>query len=188
MKLVFEPEKWHGCDNDWPVCPESVNCYSYALNDPNYHWSSPGLGYVQTAASNYHAKFSDYFEGLTAAEFRKAMVAGAIEDGLRPVKTPIDRAGHYLTALFFADSSADYDYHWYRKDDDGTWSHKNGWRPASRHDAHGQIILEPRQGAEADCPVFGGFFLAPRTGITLSPALWLGLAHSVPVNTLGEAA
>lgn len=36
------------------------------------------------------------------------------------------------------------DYHRYRQDSDGLWSHKNGGRPVSRLDASDNLIYDPQ--------------------------------------------
>ncbi|MBV9102244.1 MAG: hypothetical protein JO060_01570 [Candidatus Eremiobacteraeota bacterium] len=37
-----------------------------------------------------------------------------------------------------------YDFHWYRRDRDGTWSHKPGGTEARNVDNSGHIITDPR--------------------------------------------
>jgi hypothetical protein len=39
--------------------------------------------------------------------------------------------------------AGDNDYHWYRQEPDGTWSHKRGNTAASRVDASGKPITNP---------------------------------------------
>ena len=46
----------------------------------------------------------------------------------------------------------DCDYHWYRLDDNGLWSHKPGQTPATDKDGKGQAILDPRDAANGDIP------------------------------------
>lgn len=36
-----------------------------------------------------------------------------------------------------------YDYHWYRQNSDGTWSHKPGTTPVTNLDASKNIIMDP---------------------------------------------
>ena len=38
----------------------------------------------------------------------------------------------------------DYDFHWYRQNADGTWSHKPGQGPVTNLDASGEIIYDPQ--------------------------------------------
>ena len=97
---------------------------------------------------------------------REGLIRGAAEDGLLRVERAVDCEGYYLAALFFHDTEKD--FHWYRKDADGYWSHKDGWGPASNTDNNGNLILDPRV---APCPaytVFGGYFLVPQEGVTIT--------------------
>lgn len=48
----------------------------------------------------------------------------------------------------------DNDYHWYRQDADGYWSHKPGTTPVRLTDNSGNLILDP---AEADLGIYTNF-------------------------------
>lgn len=57
----------------------------------------------------------------------------------------------------------DYDFHWYRQNSDGTWSHKRGGTQVINQDASGQLIYDPQicdrtydNGTDYD--VFVGYF------------------------------
>lgn len=50
------------------------------------------------------------------------------------------RPGCYKVALVIAPEQ---DYHWYRQNSDGTWSHKLGPSPVTNVDAGNQIITDP---------------------------------------------
>jgi hypothetical protein len=62
------------------------------------------------------------------------------------------------------------DYHFYRQDADGWWSHKDGANPAKRYDAEGKPIWNPRTAARDYRPRgsflnykdFCGYWCAPR--------------------------
>ncbi len=62
------------------------------------------------------------------------------------------------------------DYHFYRQDSDGLWSHKDGANKVKRFDAEGQPIINPRTAARDYRPRgsflnytdFCGFYCAPR--------------------------
>ncbi|MBI2623256.1 MAG: hypothetical protein HYW65_01615 [Candidatus Liptonbacteria bacterium] len=162
----FEPHKWHSCEkHDNQTCVEGVNCYSYTLNHPEYHWAVPGIGFAHVKRKIYADSFNAYFQNIPLAEFREQLTKGAARDGLTKVENPVEQDGYYLTALFFA--SDKYDFHWYRKDGNGLWSHKDGWQPPSNKDEQGNLIRDPREAVNSKYPIFGGFFLVPRTGITL---------------------
>jgi hypothetical protein len=61
------------------------------------------------------------------------------------------------------------DYHFYRQDSNGMWSHKDGANPVKRVDAEAQLIWDPRTAARDYRPRsylnytdFCGFYCAPR--------------------------
>jgi len=166
-KIIFDSKKWHACqDHDWQDCALNANCYSYALNRPEYYWSVPGIGFVKTQAKKYIEDFNNYFKDVSLTEYRNELLQGAVRDGLIPTHEPIDREGYYLAALFFAHN--EHDFHWYRKDDDGAWSHKDGWHAARNRDDNGNLLIDPRQTTHPPYSIFGGFFLVPRAGVKLS--------------------
>lgn len=166
-RVIFEPQKWHACqDSDWQKCTLNANCYSYALNRPEYFWSVPGMGFAKAEAKKYIAGFNNYFKGISLTEYRNELLQGAVRDGLLPVHEPIDHEGYYLTALFFANN--DHDFHWYRKDNNGLWSHKDGWHAASNKDDNGDFINLPSKATHSPYSIFGGFFLVPNEGIKIN--------------------
>lgn len=158
--------EWHVCtENDWEQCTKGVNCYSYALNRPDYYWSVPGMGFAKTSARHYIDSFNAYFKSTSLENFRNQLIHGAIDDGLIAVEEANDREGFFLAALFFADD--DHDFHWYRKDENGLWSHKDGWGSVKYSDENGNPISDPRKAVNNSYTIFGGFFLVPHTGIIL---------------------
>jgi len=166
-KLVFESEKWHTCQgHDWQNCALNANCYSYVLNRPDYFWAVPGMGFVQAEAKKYVENFNNYFQGISLTEYRNEIIQGAIRDGLIQTKKLVDQEGYYLAALFFAQNT--HDFHWYRKDDDGLWSHKDGWNLPSNQDDNGNLLKEPTITTRIPYSVFGGFFLVPRAGVKIN--------------------
>ncbi len=68
-----------------------------------------------------------------------------------------------------------HDYHYYRQDADGLWSHKPGRDPVTNRDADGNLIVDPRtakrdnrkKGTNLNYKRFCGFMCVPR-GHTLS--------------------
>lgn len=50
------------------------------------------------------------------------------------------------------------DFHWYRQDDDGTWSHKPGRTEATNRDNAGRVIHDPRRADRGAYTEFCGCF------------------------------
>ncbi len=163
---LFTPEAWHACtENDYRTCRNGVNCYSYALNRPDFYWAVPGYGFAHTQAQHFFDSFNAFFEKYTLAQFYDLILQGSQNDGLIPVDAPEKRIGHHNVALFLAEG--DRDFHWFRQDSNELWSHKNGWQCATNKDDKGNIIHDPRNAANKEYSLFGGFFLVPDMGIEL---------------------
>ena len=84
-------------------------------------------------------------------------MAGAISDGLISRADGSDSPGNcaHTVALVMAPG---YDYHWYRLDDDGMWSHKPGGTAARNVDSANNLITNPQTAARGPYTVFCGFF------------------------------
>ncbi len=128
---VYVPDEW----NDNGVIQTTNNCYSYALDDKgngNYWGLQPGEagGQPITSASDVNL---DY------------VTNGAISDGR--IKKPylINKLGFgkrgYSSVYLVIDQGVD--YHWYRQDKGGNWSHKPGITPVINVDASGRFITNP---------------------------------------------
>ncbi|KXJ18966.1 Insoluble matrix shell protein 1 [Exaiptasia diaphana] len=103
---------------------------------------SPGLGSGQ-----------EWTAPLTAAGIR----AAAVRDGL--IETDPPQGGgipqippqyaetRHLVALVVDPDPNNGDFHWYRLDNNGRWSHKPGLTPIINYDGNGNVIDDPRQAA-----------------------------------------
>jgi len=119
----YEPSWW----NDGGQKQFGNNCYNYSANYRTDTFAQPGLA----AGAMYTA--------LTCASVRPA----AIADDLiaKPgAKNRCPEDGH-LVALVIAPG---WDFHWYRKGEDGMWTHKPGGTPATNVDNSGHLIPDPR--------------------------------------------
>ncbi len=149
----YEPERW----NKDPI-QTSTNCYAYAANDPDGHpQGKPQPG------DRSGARYTD-----TDA---KSVGDAAVRDGMiRAPSPPPARPGYYVVALVI---DPGVDYHWYRQDDNGNWSHKPGSGPVRDVDASGNKITNPetadRNSGSFNYSVFGGYFYVPADGIKTGP-------------------
>jgi len=152
----YNPALW----NNPPVIG-STNCYAYAANDPNGHppgKPQPGQQCGSPATS------------VDCAEIDRAAQC----DGMVPAPNPpTSMAGHYPVALVM---DPGVDYHWYRLDDNGRWSHKPGNASATDQDASGRPITNPET-ADRDYSASGlpnysqfcGYYYVPSGGIRTGP-------------------
>lgn len=133
----------------------STNCYAYAMNSRVGHpkGDTPQPGEKSGAPESTAA----------CPAVSAAVVQDGAPDDIRQAercpynkqqqKPPPDRPGYYLVALVSTSKPSGYDaadgveygndYHWYRQDDNGRWSHKPGTTKAIDTDSAGQPISNP---------------------------------------------
>ncbi len=128
-ELDYEPEKWNGKDKT------TYNCYAYMLN-------AKSLGSINPGSSKYGAleSIDDYFTKSVLEEMVRidAKKYGFIFNAID--KYVACRPGCYKVALVLMPNE---DFHWYRQNSDGTWSHKYGPSIVRNVDASGKIITDP---------------------------------------------
>lgn len=130
---IYIPDFWNssglwGSEN----IKGSNNCYSYAINRPYLPDGSP------------RPKGRPQPGGSTCRLDCNSLIAAAKKDGL----TDTDAAGNCPAGWHkvFLVIAPGVDYHWYRQDSDGTWSHKRGNGMCTNRDAAGiwgNIITDP---------------------------------------------
>lgn len=141
------------------------NCYTYAINQPinpytkqkyeNYGYCQPG--YLGGKKKEGRKEYLNYEEFSRIIEF----VNKDLNDiGYEIIKTTyeeyIEDENCWKVALCYND----YDYHWYRQNIDGTWSHKLGKRQEARnYDESNEIIYDPRVCDRGSYDHFEGFYM-----------------------------
>lgn len=158
----FDPGRW----NQEPIT-RSTNCYTYAANDPDGH--PPG----KPQPGQHCGKPP---KSISCAEVSRA----AICDGMLPASDPRTvKPGHYPVALVV---DPDVDFHWYRLDDNGLWSHKTGHGDVTNVDASGRPVANPEKAdriyADHIYSDFCGYFYVPAGGIRTGPSFDVPVAAS----------
>src|SRR3989338_8258957 len=125
---VYEPDKW----NKQGIV-EVHNCYAYAMDDYNptrTNFPHPGVkaGYERPTKKDYVC--GDMTQRIMAdnKNILHSDHVSACPQGYRKVGLVIDPYN---------------DYHFYRQEKDGTWSHKPGSQNAVNYDDSGNIIYDP---------------------------------------------
>jgi hypothetical protein len=120
---AYNPGMWNV-----PNVQPNNNCYNYANNQITNTFAQPGR------ASGH------MYKAFTCASVQPA----AQSDGLTPVAnfTGNLAAGHgwYVALVIWPNA----DYHWYRQDNVGCWSHKPGSTAARNIDNSGHQISDPK--------------------------------------------
>jgi len=127
----YEPQKW----NLNPNIKSNHNCYSYAMNHLNPgRKGKPQPGYF----SGYdHIQDNEY----NCENFRKRLSSDIPSLYLTSFEQPCEKGFH--KGFIALDPSDDPDYHFYRQDNNGKWSHKPGRTDAQNLDASGNPISNP---------------------------------------------
>ena len=136
----YEPDVWNQ-----PGVKENNNCYSYACN--NMHGPPPLTN--QPTPGGKPQPGGGGNPPFTCAD----ITAAAKSDGLvDPDSNGCCPTGYHKVSLFIAPNV---DYHWYREDSNGNWSHKPGNTDATNLDASGNPITDP-SAADRDYSEAGG--------------------------------
>lgn len=153
----YEPDKW----NDKGEIQGSTNCYAYAVNSRTGHADIPQPGVKAGAA----------FTSLTCKDITSAVIADGEPAKATDPKSikqapqcpyqkqnqlpPPEEKGYYLVALVVTSNQTrvydakekeirESDYHWFRQDDNGMWSQKQGTTPVKNTDESGNLISNPQ--------------------------------------------
>lgn len=136
---AYEPTYW----NNNSIIRGNNNCYNYANNRRTDTFAQPGRA---TGAM---------YTSITASQVSN----GAISDGLEPTTaTAVSPSGKTKIALVIWPGV---DYHWYRQDRDGRWTHKPGSTPATNLDNSGRIITNPETANRGGYTQFVGYYFTP---------------------------
>jgi len=121
---TYNPAMWNT-----PAVQPHNNCYNYANDHITNTFAQPGR------ATGHQVGFPPTCQTAQA---------GASSDGLHSVPnftTPLPKGGGWYVALVIWPGN---DYHWYRQDIVGCWSHKPGQTPARNVDNSGHHISDPK--------------------------------------------
>lgn len=163
-ELAYNEHIWAGEPMDYN------NCYAYALNNQVYEGLNKLWDFQQPGA--YYNRFngtSDRFS-INGFEDNPSLIVEAVKkdfelynrlNSTNLIFMPIGRfeecpEGSYKVALVVDPTFPD--YHWYRQDSDGLWSHKQGAYPISRKDRSGSLIVDPFVADRGNYTVFVGYF------------------------------
>ncbi len=144
----YEPAAW----NDANGVQYNNNCYDYGCNIKTGTYAQPGRG------------TGHMYSSIDCAQ----VGAGAVSDGL--VSTDCDRGCGcarccHQVALVIAPG---WDFHWYRRDSSGRWSHKPGGGEATNLDSSDNIITDPRTADRGAYTIFCGCYCVCKGHVTIN--------------------
>ena len=137
---AYEPKKW----NEY-YTRKSHNCYTYFLNKTQKHPVNKcrrrgRFKRCYKPQPGYHAGHTFVKKkNITCKAYNKRILAD--NKSIRKTRKRDCPNGYYLGALAV---NPGYDYHFYRRDKNGYWSHKAGPTKATVYDASGKLIKDPK--------------------------------------------
>jgi hypothetical protein len=117
------------------------NCYNYATNRVTNSFAQPGEASGEYLDLNCESVYS----------------AASKDLGLVPA-VPFDHKYKTEETLIALVVAPQYDFHWYRRDDNNLWSHKPGATEATRFDQSDAYILSPETADRGPYTKFCGYF------------------------------
>jgi hypothetical protein len=136
----YEPEIWND-DNDIQY---SHNCYSYFLNDINQNLKclckNGKCKYINPQPGHYSRNIEVNLDNTTCDIIENRL----LDDNINIHVADFDQkcAPNYYKGALTVDPN--YQYHFYRQDSNGFWSHKDGGLPVTNLDASNKIISDPK--------------------------------------------
>ena len=127
---------------------ESHNCYTYYLDKMSgeaYHLCKSDLPKYnmcrrpQPGYASGYPRLED--KDYTCKEIMKRTISDNPQ--IRKINNPGEKCSsdEYMGAVVVAPK---YDYHYYRYNDEGQWTHKPGYKPTTNLDAANNIITDPK--------------------------------------------
>lgn len=173
-ELDYEPNNWNEkviSSFLWKTThlKDYTNCYSYAVNAQK----NPTTNSFDTMQPGQASKNSFSESDLTNTQKMLNIIkedASVLGFGFTPIgKNEVCSTGSYKIA-FVLDNQMNYndkyryDYHWYRQNSDGSWSHKPGLTNVTNLDASNDTIMDPEMcdrnyGQGLNYNLFVGFFV-----------------------------
>lgn len=190
-ELEYDPAAWAG------IPSANNNCYGYALNNQLHEPSGNSIWRKQQPGEYYNAHSTDRIpEGYQSPASN--IVNSVLKDfakynsvnGTSLTFTPIGRyetcpPGTYKVALVAAPSISD--YHWYRQDADGLWSHKRGTTAVKRTDESGKLIIDPMTADRANYSIFVGYFaVKPWNNMYVLPTTLAAISDDITSNVMAS--
>ena len=163
----YEPELW----NSDIKTQNAHNCYSYALNLIHHDQADMCGRYMKKTKDKYckmfkpqpgrYSGFLDEYDTKHTYDCEKVHQR-IIGDNPHIIKLEEGQDcpdGYYKMALTIKKDMSD--YHFYRQDNNGYWSHKNGSNPAKNVDESNKLIKDPKDADRGEYTIFCGYYMVP---------------------------
>jgi hypothetical protein len=139
----YQPESWNV-----PNVQPYNNCYNYANNSITNTYAQPGRAH------------GAMYEHVTCPDVNTAAIADGLVNSAN-FSDPLSPGQGWYVALVIAPQWPD--FHWYRQDNSGCWSHKPGGTAVRNVDNSGNIITDPRTCDRGNYTEFCTFMVTNRS-------------------------
>lgn len=164
----YEPKKW----SFNPKIRKTHNCFSYAMNVQDIR-QVKACGEEPNCNVSYHQPgAAAQFPGFSEGKLKSCPEMTARIRGENPTIYTINFTSQCGkgTSKIAVVVDPDEDYHFYRQDSNGYWSHKPGSLKVTNKDASGRLIYDPalanrnykKQGSDLDYSSFCSYYCVPR--------------------------
>ena len=139
-QAAYNPTYW----NNNATTKNNNNCYNYAMNTVTNTYAQPGKATYGTTCNSCCWSTDGYVANLALADLATSSM------GLSKT-TSAASCPSGQTKIMLAVSTTNQDYHWYRHDVGGGWSHKMGGTEATNQTYYGSgvVITSPDAAAYA---------------------------------------
>ena len=164
----YEPEKW----NKNKYIKKTHNCYAYALNIIHKKQANICKKYMELTKKYdcpflrpQPGKYSGCIDIYKSHLYNcKTIEKRMFTDNplIKKLKKNEECPDNYykIALVCLKDGS---DYHFYRQDNNGLWSHKDGWRLATNKDFKGKLIKNPETANKGKSYSFCGYYMVPNS-------------------------
>lgn len=147
---AYDPSAW----NDANGIQFNNNCYNYGCDIQTGTYAQPGRAHGITLS----------WDDMQC----KKVIPAAVADGLARVDCAegcgCKECRHQVSLCIYPGR----DYHWYRKDRDGKWSHKMGWTEATNLDNSGNVITNPETCNRGSYTEYCGCFCVKKSAVNIN--------------------
>ena len=166
-ELAYDEDLWSG------IVKSNCNCYAYAINnqvnpDTGQIWYKQQPGEYSGVSISGYLSTPSVLANAATADFQAYSTAHSGSYTFTSIGR-FDRCptGTYKVALVITDyKTGNYDYHWYRQNSDGLWSHKYGTTSIQNCDDNGNCITDPYTAERGDYTVWVGYYaVSPWNGM-----------------------
>ena len=150
-------------NNSWnqPGVQDANNCYDYAVDKKSGRKPGPKSKSRPGKKGNKELKRPPY----SCTDIITAAKADGLTESDKDKKC--DDKCWKVAVMIAPDKEKGADFHWVRQDDDGGWSHKQGFGPAKNTDDDGKQIKDPEKAKIDDYKICGYMCVCPNVEVAM---------------------